>query len=383
MVPGLEWKVKPFPLPHWDKKVIPPIVYRCQYTQVYGASMRDHLHYLLMDGFDPDTGELAIRVGLTTAAETAPSVLRLKLYLGRSGDPVQPLRRELQTHVQMPIPPTWDKGLKVIIRAIEDELATPQGRNPQRYTWVQTQILHPTEDRRGTLNHPVARQVEILWDWAQRMEQEGEGIRTIEILERLLLLSPQHASALVWLSSLLRGQGMVEEMLGITERLLAVQPDNLEAKLRRGEALLHLERHQEALDTFTSILKTSPMHALAHLGAAQARSYAGGNPCPHLDAAVELNRETSLSVLRESFDYRVLPTIPGEATYQVEELPGLLGVTPGEVSLFMESHGLPCREGLIRESELSLWVSTQNRYQLLPIGLHWLAPTPRHIPELP
>jgi tetratricopeptide (TPR) repeat protein len=345
--------------------------------------MRDHLHYLLMDGFDPDTGELAIRVGLTTAAEATPSVLRLKLYLGRSGDPVQPLRRELQTHVQMPIPPNWDKGLKVIIRAIEDELATPQGRNPQRYTWVQTQMLHPTEDRRSTLNHPVSRQVEILWDWAQRMEQEGEGIRTIEVLERILLLAPQHGSALSWLSSLLREQGMVEEMLGITERLLAIQPDNLEATLRKGEALLHLERHQEALETFTTLLKASPMHILAHLGAAQARSYAGGNPCPHLDAAVELNRETALSVLRETFDFRVLPTLPGELSYQVAELPGLLGVTPGEVGLFRESHGLPCRGGLIRESELSLWVSIQNRYQLLSIGLHWMAPTPRHIPELP
>jgi hypothetical protein len=345
--------------------------------------MRDHLHYLLMDGFDPDTGELALRVGLTSAAETVPSVLRLKLHLGRSGDPVQPLRRELQTHVQMPIPPTWDKGLKVIIRAIEDELATPQGRNPQRYTWVQTQILHPTEDRRGTLNHPVARQVEILWDWAQRMEQEGEGIRTIEVLERLLLLSPQHASALAWLSSLLREQGMIEEMLGVTERLLAIQPGNLDAKLRRGEAMLHLERHLEALDTFTTILKASPMHILAHLGAAQARSYAGGNPCPHLDAAVELNRESALSVLRETFDFRVLLDIPGETTYLLEELPTLLGVTSGEVSLFLESHGLPCRGSEIRESELSLWVSIQNRYQVLPIGLHWLAPTPRHIPELP
>ena len=345
--------------------------------------MRDHLHYLLMDGFDPDTGALAIRIGLTGAAETAPSVLRLKLHLGRSGDPIQPLRRELQTHVQMPIPPTWDKGLKVIIRAIEDELATPEGRNPQRYTWVRTQILHPTEDRKGTLNHPVARQVEILWDWAQRMEQDGASVRTIEVLERLLLLAPQHTAALSWLSSLLREQGMIEEMLGITERLLMIQPDNLDAKLRRGEALLHLERHPEALDAFTAILKASPMHALAHLGAAQARSYAGGNPCPHLDAAVELDREKGLSVLRETFDFRVLLSIPGEATYRVEDLPSLLGVTSGEVNLFLESHGLPCRENLIRESELSLWVSLQNRYQLLPIGLHWLAPTPRHIPELP
>ncbi len=345
--------------------------------------MRDHLHYLLLDGFDPDTGELTLRVGLASTLDSGPSVLRLKLFLGHAGDPIQPLRRELQTHVQMPIPPSWDKGLKVIIRAIEDEIATPEGRDAQRYTWVRTQILHPTDDRRSTLNHPVARQIEILWNWAQRMEQEEEHIRVIEILERLLLLSPQHTSALSWLSSLLREQGMVEEMLSITQRWIALEPDNLDARLRRGEAYLHLERHGEALEMFTSILKQNPVHALAHLGAAQAKSYGGGDPCPHLDAAVELNREAVLSVLRETFDFRVLVPLPTEPTYPLEELPGMLGVTMGEVGAFVTHHGLPNRHGAVRESELSLWVTLQNRYQLLPIGLHWLAPTPRHIPELP
>ena len=108
---------------------------------------------------------------------------------------------------------------------------------------------------------------------------------------------------------------MVEEMLGIAERLLLVQPNDLEARLRKGEALLHLEQHDEALEAFTTILKTHPMHALAHLGAAQARSFAGGDPFPHLDAALELNREAALSVLRETYDFRVLPTIPGETVY--------------------------------------------------------------------
>lgn len=344
--------------------------------------MRDHLHYLLLDGFDPDTGELTLRVGLASTLDTGPAVLRLKLFLGHAGDPIQPLRRELQTHVQMPIPPSWDKGLKVIIRAIEDEIAGAEGRDPQRYTWVRTQILHPTDERRSTLNHPVARQVEILWSWAQRMEQEEEHVRIIEILERLLLLAPQHTSALAWLSSLLREQGMIEEMLGVTQRWIALEPDNLDARVRRGEALLHLERSAEALEVFSSILKQNPVHALAHLGAAQAKSHAGGDPCPHLDAAVELNRDAVLSVLRETYDFRVLNAIPGEPVYPIEELPGMLGVTAGEVGAFLSNHGLPHHPGGVRESELSLWVTLQNRYQLLPIGLHWLAPTPRHIPEL-
>ena len=126
--------------------------------------MRSNLHYLLLDSFDPDSGELALRVGISAEDDPVPGLLRLKLFLGNSGDAIQPLRRELQTHVQMPIPALWDKGLKVIIRAIEDEIETPHGRDPQRYAWVQTQILHPTDERRGTLNHPVPRQVEILWD---------------------------------------------------------------------------------------------------------------------------------------------------------------------------------------------------------------------------
>jgi len=52
---------------------------------------------------------------------------------------------------------------------------------------------------------------------------------------------------------------------------------------------------------------------------------------------------------------------------------------------FCAERGLPGTgpEGTVRESELSRWVNIQNRYQLLPIGLHWLAPTPRQLPELP
>jgi len=344
--------------------------------------MRAYLKYLLLDGFDPDTGELTLRVGIEAEDRSAPDLLRLKLFLGHNDDAIQPLRRELQTHVQMPIPPLWDKGLKIIIRAIEDEVETPQGRDPQRYAWVQTQILHPTEERKGTLNHPVSRQVEILWDWAQRLEQEGDTMRAMELLERLLLLSPQHPMALNWLASLLREQGMVEEMLSVADRLLRVQPDNLEAKIRRGEALLHLERDTEAQVTFASILKVNPVHVLAHLGAAQARSHCGGDACPHLDAALELDKTITLSVLRETFDYRILVLVPGETSYAEEELPTLLGVTSGEVHLFAEKHGLPLREGRMRESELSRWVLLQNRYQLLPMAIHWLAPTPRHIPEL-
>jgi len=347
--------------------------------------MRSHLHYLLLDGFDPDTGELALRVGAFEEESREAQVLRLKLHLGRNTDPLQPLRRELQTHVQMPVPPLWDKGLKIIVRAIEDELATEPGRQPQRYLWVRTQILHPTDERRGTLNHPVARQSEILWDWAQRFDQDGDALRALELYERMLLLAPQHLPALARLTALLRQQGMIEEMLSVADRWLQAKPLEPEALLRRGEALLHLERFRDAQEAFEAVLKQHPVHPLAHLGAGQAKSYGGGDPLPHLDAALELNREATLSVLRETFDFRVLVSIPGESTYPLEDLSAVLGVSPGEVKAFIRERGLPATAPgeRVRECELSRWVTLQNRYQLLPMGLHWRAPTPRHIPELP
>jgi len=346
--------------------------------------MRAHLLYLLLDGFDPDTGELALRVRVDSDQEASLRFLRLKLHLGRSGDSLQPLRRELQTHVQMPIPPLWDRGLKIVIRAIEDELDAPEGGRRNRYAWVQTQLLHPTDERRGTLNHPVARQADILWDWAQRTDAEGDAPHAIELLERMLLLSPQHEPALTWLSTLLRQQGMIPELLDVCERILAGSPGNPEALLHKGECHVHLLQAPEAADAFARLLKLNPVHPLAHLGAAQARSLQGGDPCPHLDAALELDRAATLSVLQETFDFRILPRFPHEAIYSLELLPGLLGVSPGEVKAFCSERGLPVGEGdEVRETELSRWVTIQNRYQLLPTGLHWLAPTPRHIPELP
>ena len=135
---------------------------------------------------------------------------------------------------------------------------------------------------------------------------------------------------------------------------------------------------------FERVLKVNPVHLLAHLGMAQALGLLGGNPFPHLDAAQELDPAATASVLRETFDYRILAPQAGESTYTLDLLPALLGVTRAEVQTYCGEGGLPVTGPgeTVRESELSRWVNIQNRYQLLPMAIHWLAPTPRHIPEL-
>ncbi|HEX9082655.1 MAG TPA: hypothetical protein VF768_10270, partial [Holophagaceae bacterium] len=80
--------------------------------------MRASLRFLLLDDFDPDTGELALRVAFQPGAEPALELLRLHLHLGRAANPLEPLSRELRTHVQMPVPPLWEQGLKTIIHAV-------------------------------------------------------------------------------------------------------------------------------------------------------------------------------------------------------------------------------------------------------------------------
>jgi tetratricopeptide (TPR) repeat protein len=344
---------------------------------------RAALRFLLLDGFDPDTGELALRVAYTASEPVGPALLRLKLHLGRAGDPLAPLKRELQNHVQMPLPPLWDRGLKVIIRAVEDELAAPEGRQAVRYTWVRTQVLHPAEERRCTLNHPVQRQVDILLDWAQRLEQEGEPRRALEFLERLLLLSPRHAGALARLTRLLRDEGMVAECLETAQRWAKEDSRSVEAHLRWGEALLHLERPREAQEVFKSALRLDPLQAQAHLGAGQAASLLGGDPFPHLDAALELDAGFARAVLKETFDYRLLAPDEGGRLYAFGDLPALLGISGAEARTFIEQEGLPATvEGEVREAELARWVAIQNRYLLQRGALHWTAPTPRRLPEL-
>ena len=346
--------------------------------------MRAHLRFLILDDFDPDTGELALRVAFQPGEEPGLEMIRVRLHLGRSGNPLEPLIRELRTHVQMPIPTLWEHGLKTIIHALEDELGGPDGRNALRYLWVRTQLLHPAEQARSTPNHPVARQVEVLRDWAHRLDQEGQALRAAEILDRLLLLAPKDVTSLAYLASFFRAQGMAEEMVAVAERWSKAEPDRVEAKLRCGEALLRLGRAQEARGSFESVLKVHPVHLLAHLGMAQALGLLGGNPFPHLDAAQELDPTATASVLRETFDYRLLAPPPGDRIHGLEELPPLLGVSGAEVQDYLEFLGLPLAsaEGAVRESELARWVGVMNRYALLPGGLSWSAPTPRRLPEL-
>ena len=346
--------------------------------------MRANLRFLLLDDFDPDTGELVLRVAFQPGPDLGLELLRLRLYLGRSGNPLEPLSRELRTHVQMPVPPLWEQGLKTIIHAVEEELAGQEGRNPLRYLWVKTQVLHPTDPARCTPNHPVSRQVEILREWGYRLDQDGQSMRAAEFLDRLLLLAPRDLASLAYLASFFRSQGMAEEMASVAERWLKVDPTSAEARLRQGEALLYLGRAQEARAAFEGVLKVHPVHLLAHLGMAQALGLLGGNPFPHLDAAQELDPAATASVLRETYSYRLLAPPPGDQSYPPEDLPGLLGVSGAEIQDFAQFLGLPVTGagGTVRESELARWVGVMNRYALLPNGLHWSAPTPRHLPEL-
>lgn len=347
------------------------------------SAMRPALGYLLLDGFDPDSGELSLRAALKSGEE-GWTLLRLKLHLGRAGDALEPLRRELRTHAQTSLPPLWEQGLKTIVHALESELEGPGGRNPLRYLWVQTQVLHPVEPGRSTPNHPVPQQVEILRDWSLRMAEEGEVYRSAEFLERLLLLAPRDRGALARLAEVLRAEGMVEEMVSLAERWRAEEPHRAEPALRLGEGLLALDRAAEARTQFQAVLAADPHHLLGHLGMGQALARLGGDPFPHLDAAFELDREGTASVLRETFDFRLLHPPAGERSYELEHLPILLGVSGAEVQRFLQVHGLPATgaDGTVRESELARWVGVQNRYQLLPMGLAWTAPTPHRLPEL-
>lgn len=346
-------------------------------------SMRPALGYLLLDGFDPDTGELSLRVALKSA-EAGWTLLRVKLHLGRAGEALEPLRRELRTHAQTSLPSLWEQGLRTIVHALESELESSGGRNPLRYLWVQTQVLHPVEAARSTPNHPVPQQVEILRDWSLRMAQEGESFRAAEFLERLLLLAPRDRGALTRLTEALRAEGMIQEMVGLAERWRVEEPHRPEPALRLGEGLLALDRPGEARDQFQAVLALDPHHLLGHLGMGQALARLGGDPFPHLDAAFELDREGTASALRETFDFRLQRPPAGERTYELEHLPLLLGVSAAEVRFFLQEHGLPATgaEGTVRESELARWVGVQNRYQLLPMGLAWTAPTPHRLPEL-
>ena len=346
--------------------------------------MRAHLRFLILDDFDPDTGELALRVAFQPGADAALELLRLRLHLDRSGNPLDPLSRELRTQVQMPMPPLWEHGLRTIIHAVEEELAGPEGRQALRYLWVRTQLLHPSDPSRCTPNHPVLRQVEVLRDWAHRLDQEGQALRAAEILERLLLLAPKDVTSLAYLVRFFRSQGMAEEMAAVAERWTRVEPSRLEAHLRLGEALLRLGRAQEARAEFQVVLKAHPVHLLAHLGMAQALGLLGGNPFPHLDAAQELDPAATASVLRETFDYHLLAPTPGDDLLPVGTLPDLLGVSMAEIQDYGQFLGLPLggAETAVRQSELARWVGIMNRYALLPSGLNWSAPTPRHLPEL-
>jgi tetratricopeptide (TPR) repeat protein len=96
-----------------------------------------------------------------------------------------------------------------------------------------------------------------------------DEITALNLLERALRLSPSYMAARVDYAELLMGQRQHLAALAQSEYLLASDPNNLHYRQLRGDASVQMERFDEAISLFESILEREPKNA------ATLHSYAG------------------------------------------------------------------------------------------------------------
>ena len=73
--------------------------------------------------------------------------------------------------------------------------------------------------------------------------------------------NPRYAQAVGNLASLLEEEGKLTEAMEELRRLLALEPDNVEARLRLAGILRLLENYPEAIEHYTAVLAAQPDNA--------------------------------------------------------------------------------------------------------------------------
>lgn len=100
---------------------------------------------------------------------------------------------------------------------------------------------------------------------------------SMDALTNILRLDPRDPDALIAFADLSFNQQVFDKAIGLYERYLAVQPDDLSARARYASSLAFVQRYPDAVAELQSVLKKDPanFHAAAYLAITYAQM---GNP---------------------------------------------------------------------------------------------------------
>src|SRR4030095_10064024 len=119
--------------------------------------------------------------------------------------------------------------------------------------------------------------------------------------ERAIALDSNFAEAYTWLGEILKFAGRPEEVMGLIEKAMRLNPHYPPLYLFiLGEAYRSTGRYEEAIAAYKRVLTRNPNLLLAHLGLAVVYSELGREEEARAEAAevLRLNPKYSLEVLR-------------------------------------------------------------------------------------
>lgn len=106
------------------------------------------------------------------------------------------------------------------------------------------------QNSKGDVNSYYSLAVEAI---ERGMYQEAVGY-----LDRVLAIEPDNVDALLKKGEALSYLGRYEEELQNYDRVLAIEPDNVDALFNKGGALLDLGKYEEAIEYFDRVLASEP-----------------------------------------------------------------------------------------------------------------------------
>lgn len=344
------------------------------------------LRFILLDAFDPSTAKLRLRIAYHDGREgeegqgfqTFRATVSINDIL-----PLEDLQRDFRSKIKTPMPKLWVTLLKDFVSLLQGEIKRKKTFQDNDFLWIRSQCFHPTEPQRSTPYKQEQEHVDIIKDWVYQMEAEQDGVYYEEFLSRGLLIRPKDPVFLRRMAYRMKSEGRFEETCELVTRWLHVEPESIEAMTFSADCDLGLGKVAEAQVQFQKVVTRQPKDAAAYLGLAQCALLFGQSAIPFLDAAIELDAPLTKDVLLHHCTYRlqVRPTSP--PFWSLEQLPEILGLSPGEIKSTLRPDHLhdPEHQGF-HPQEISQWVTVMNRFQLLKTLINWNAPTSHAVPSI-
>lgn len=180
-----------------------------------------------------------------------------------------------------------------------------KGESPDLVDLLPTTVLDFQYPEKTTFRKSRAARINLFCEEAMESLGQRNFEAAMQRLNWVHHLDPAHEFAFQMKVVTLRNWRKMAECIPVLEAWVRTYPRDSEPRLGLGEMWLFLGQNQKAHDVFADMLRLEPNQPMALVGQAQAKARLGEDPSPIIRKAWMLDRDYTVAMVEERFDFRM------------------------------------------------------------------------------